>query len=63
MHSAPENLCTQTPPLNLSLSQIIELEEKEDEAKLFTKTDKKQCIKTTFLSCQKAYCLQKKKSI
>ena len=55
MHSAPENLCTQTPPLTPSLSQILELEEEEDEPKLFTKTNKKQYIKTTFLSCQKAY--------
>ena len=49
MHSAPENFCTQTLPLTLSLSQIIELkEEEEDEPKLFTKTDKNQHIKTTF---------------
>ena len=48
MHSAPENFCTQTLPLTLSLSQIIELEEEEDEPKLFTETDKKQHIKTTF---------------
>ena len=48
MHSAPENFCTQTLPLTLSLSQIIELKEEEDEPKLFTKTDKKQHIKTTF---------------
>ena len=48
MHSAPENFCTQTLPLVLSLSQIIELKEEEDEPKLFTKTDKKQHIETTF---------------
>ena len=55
-HSAPENLCTQSPPLTLSLSQIIELEEEaEDEPKLFTWNNKKQYKKTTFLACQKAY--------
>ena len=35
-------------PYSISLSQIIELKEEEDEPKLFTKTDKKQHIKTTF---------------
>ena len=35
-------------PYSISLSQIIELKEEEDELKLFTKTDKKQHIKTTF---------------
>ena len=39
VHSAPKNLCSQTPPLTLSLSQIIELqEEAEDEPKLFTRS-------------------------
>ena len=61
-HSAPENLCSQTPPLTLSLSQIIELEkEADDEPKLFTRTNKKQYKKKTVLSCQKSikinYCL------
>ena len=55
-HPAPANICTQTPPLTLSLSQIIELkEEVEDEPKLFTRINKKQYKKTTFLACQKAY--------
>ena len=53
---APKNLCSRTPPLTLSLSQIIELEEEaEDEPKLFTWNNKKQYKKTTFLACQKAY--------
>ena len=51
-----------TLPLTLSLSQIIELEkEADDEPKLFTRTNKKQYKKTTFLACQKSikinYCL------
>ena len=50
------------PTLTLSLSQIIELEkEADDEPKLFTRTNKKQYKKITFLSCQKSikinYCL------
>ena len=53
MHFAPENFCTQTLPLTLSLSQIIELKEEEDEPKLFTKTDKKQYIKQLFYLVKK----------
>ena len=38
-HSAPKNLCSQTSPFTLSLSQMIELqEEAKDEPKLFTRS-------------------------
>ena len=55
-HSAPTNLCSQTPPLTLSLSQVIELEEEaEDEPKLFTRTNKKQYKKDRLIYALRAY--------
>ena len=55
-HSAPKNLCSQTPPVTLSLSQIIELdEEAEDEPRLFTRTNKKQYKKDRLIYALRAY--------
>ena len=45
-HSAPEKLCTQSPPL--SLSQIFELEDEGDEPSC---SQRLEYIKTTFEDC------------
>ena len=68
-HSAPKNLCSQTSPLTLSLSQIIELqEEAKDEPKLFTRSQgliksniKKQLFQLVEKSIYIKFTKQKKK--
>ena len=68
-HSAPKNLCSQTSPLTLSLSQIIVLqEEAKDEPKLFARSQgliksniKKQLFQLVEKSIYIKFTKQKKK--